>query len=82
MAMRMENVLERVTVKKYPVIAGLKDFLRKQGALNALMSGSGPVVFGVFKEKERAKEACEALRKSGMKQVFLTGFVREACVEV
>ena len=41
---RMENVLETVTVREYPVIHMLKDIMRREGALNALMSGSGPTV--------------------------------------
>lgn len=73
---RMENVLETVTAKRYPVIEEIKGFLKEQGAMNALMSGSGPTVFGVFKEEEAARRAYEALCEKGVtKQVFLTGFV-------
>lgn len=72
---RMENVLETVTVKHYPIIEEMKMFLREQGAMNALMSGSGPTVFGVFEQEETAKRAYEAMVRRGFTdQVFLTGF--------
>ena len=54
---RMENVLEQVTKKHYPAIGEIKDIMRKEGALNALMSGSGSTVFGIFKSKETAEKA-------------------------
>jgi 4-diphosphocytidyl-2-C-methyl-D-erythritol kinase len=45
------------------------------GAENALMSGSGPTVFGLFSSKEKAEVAYRKLKKSRLvKQVFLTGF--------
>lgn len=72
---RMENVLETVTEKEYPVITDIKDLLKEKGAENALMSGSGPTVFGIFTEEERAREAREALQQSGLvKQSFVTTF--------
>lgn len=72
---RMENVLETVTVKHYPVIEEMKAFLKEHGAMNALMSGSGPTVFGVFERKETAQAAYEAMRQRGFTdQVYLTGF--------
>lgn len=71
---RMENVLETVTVKRYPIIEEMKAFLREQGAMNALMSGSGPTVFGVFAEEKTARTAYEAMVRRGFTdQVFLTG---------
>lgn len=72
---RMENVLEIVTEKEYPVITDIKDLLKEKGAENALMSGSGPTVFGIFTEEKRAREAREALQQSGLvKQSFVTTF--------
>ena len=56
----MENVLEQVTKKHYPAIGEIKDIMRKEGALNALMSGSGSTVFGIFKSKETAEKAAAA----------------------
>lgn len=45
---RMENVLETVTVSAYPVIQTIKDRMKELGAINSLMSGSGPTVFGIL----------------------------------
>jgi 4-diphosphocytidyl-2-C-methyl-D-erythritol kinase len=55
------NDLESVTIAKYPVIGFLKQQLRKHGALGALMSGSGPTVFGLFSDPHKAGEARRAL---------------------
>lgn len=72
---RMGNVLEHVTVKKYPVISDLKNRMRDLGALNSLMSGSGPTVFGIFVNERLAREAFEQMKKEYSKcQIFLTGF--------
>lgn len=74
---RMGNVLETVTERAYPVIAGIKSLMRRQGAINALMSGSGPTVFGVYTEEERAQEAYKAVLENNLaKQVFVTEFVK------
>lgn len=62
----MENVLERVTINRYPVIREIKELLLKEGAVGALMSGSGPTVFGMFETKELAEQALETLDKSGL----------------
>lgn len=73
-AAHMGNLLETVTVERYPEIARLKDMMRQEGALNALMSGSGPTVFGLFEEPETARAAASVLRRSGLaRQVFVTG---------
>ncbi|MBQ3104715.1 MAG: 4-(cytidine 5'-diphospho)-2-C-methyl-D-erythritol kinase [Lachnospiraceae bacterium] len=63
---RMGNVLERVTQTRYPVIVQLKHLLMENGAANALMSGSGPTVFGIFTEAETAASALSAIRNSGL----------------
>lgn len=69
---RFGNVLESVTVPEYPVIADIKNVMLKAGAMNALMSGSGPTVFGIFKEKAVANQAAEAIRKKELaNQVFV-----------
>ncbi|MBR1866517.1 MAG: 4-(cytidine 5'-diphospho)-2-C-methyl-D-erythritol kinase [Lachnospiraceae bacterium] len=60
---RMENVLERVTIPQYPVIQKIKDCMREHGAMNALMSGSGPTVFGIFSGEQDAVCAKAAIRK-------------------
>ena len=62
----MENVLETVTVKLYPEIEKLKDIMKEKGALNAIMSGSGPTVFGLFTTKEAADAAKEYIAGEGL----------------
>ena len=72
---RMSNVLETVTVKKYPEIERIKQFMKENGALNSIMSGSGPTVFGLYDNREKAAEAYENLKKLDLtKQLFLTEF--------
>lgn len=74
---RMGNVLETVTVREYSVIDRLKRVMRELGAENALMSGSGPTVFGIYTEKEKAEKAAAAIRKEELASaIFVTGFVR------
>lgn len=73
---RMENVLETVTEKTYPVISEIKEKMREEGALNALMSGSGPTVFGIFEEEDKAQKAAERIREQKLgNQIFVTTFV-------
>ena len=54
---------EAVIMKKYPIIKKIKYDLIKNNALNALMSGSGSAVFGLFESKNKAKKAYPKLRK-------------------
>lgn len=69
----MGNVLETVTIPNYPVIAEIKEHMMEHGAAGAMMSGSGPTVFGLFDDKEKAVAAYEAMQASGLaKQVYLT----------
>ena len=73
---RLGNVLETVTVPAYPIIQEIKDVMLAAGAENALMSGSGPTVFGIFTDKNQAEAAAETIRQAALaKQVFVTGFV-------
>lgn len=70
---RMGNVLEQVTISDYPVIEEIKDTMKACGAQNAMMSGSGPTVFGIFLKKKDAQEAMVAIkRKKIAKQIHLT----------
>lgn len=72
---RMGNVLETVTVKECPVIGKLKRKMCELGAENALMSGSGPTVFGIYKEKEAAQKAAAAIKEEEPAgAVFVTAF--------
>lgn len=69
----MGNVLETVTIPAYPVIAEIKEHMLRYGAVNSMMSGSGPTVFGLFDNEDAAADACERMKESGMaKQVYLT----------
>jgi 4-diphosphocytidyl-2-C-methyl-D-erythritol kinase len=75
LAASMGNVLEQVTIPHYPEIAVLKETMLKYGALNAMMSGSGPTVFGLFLPDKlaQAKAALKALRSQGIaRQTYLT----------
>ena len=63
---RMENVLETVTIPEHPEIQQIKELMIKEGALNALMSGSGPTVFGIFDDREKGRRARDLLRKSSL----------------
>lgn len=75
MAALMGNVLESVTVKEYPEIEEIKGIMKDYGALNSMMSGSGPTVFGLFDDESKANECKEFLKDSGKyKSVFLTEF--------
>ena len=78
-ASRMGNVLESVTVPLYPVIDSIKKDMIEHGAMNAMMSGSGPTVFGLFDKEATAVEAYEAMKASGLaKQVYLTSIYNNA----
>ena len=69
----MGNVLEQVTVEEYPVIDKIKKLMNEGGAKGAIMSGSGPTVFGIFTEKSLAKKAALKIREAGLaKQVYVT----------
>ncbi len=70
---RLGNVLETVTGRHYPVIGEIEELLKRRGADGALMSGSGPTVFGLFQDEEKARAALKVLEKSGLaKQLYLT----------
>jgi 4-diphosphocytidyl-2-C-methyl-D-erythritol kinase len=55
------NDLEAVTIPAFPVIAEIKNSMLRQGALGAMMSGSGPTVFGLYQDKETAEQARTAI---------------------
>ena len=72
---RLANVLETVTVPAYPIIDEIKQTMLDAGAEGALMSGSGPTVFGIFTELEKAKQAAKRIKDAELaKQVFVTAF--------
>ena len=72
------NVLETVTTDKYPIIRQIKQVMIDMGALNSLMSGSGPTVFGIFKKDDelKAHEALEKIKEMDLSnEVFVTKFI-------
>ena len=60
---RLSNVMETVTAAKRRQIGEIKSFLAENGADGTLMSGSGPTVFGLFADENRAKTAAKMLRR-------------------
>ena len=73
MASKMENVFEPGIIRQYPVIGNIKELMEEKGALKAVMSGSGPTVFGIFDNRDKMAAAARSLRKSGLaKTVFAT----------
>ena len=69
----MGNVLEDVTIPMHPEIETIKQAMMEAGALNAMMSGSGPTVFGLFENKLAARKAQEMIREKALaKQVYVT----------
>lgn len=68
----MGNVLEKVTIEDYPEIEQIKNAMKESGAINAMMSGSGPTVFGIFAERRLAKAAQRKLREQNLaKQIYV-----------
>ncbi len=65
-AEHMGNILENVTIPEYPVIRDIKMLMMENGALGALMSGSGPTVFGLYQSEKEIRGAYDALKQSGL----------------
>lgn len=73
MTEKMGNVFEPGIIGKYPVIGAIKELMEAHGALKAMMSGSGPTVFGIFDDRKKMEAAAAALRESRLaKTVFAT----------
>ena len=70
MVARMGNVLETVTIPAYPQIGQISSLMKENGALGAMMSGSGPTVFGIYDDERKAMAAKEVLKKSNLAQVI------------
>ncbi len=64
----LRNDLEKVTLVHHPTLQHLKNLLSQNGALGAIISGSGPTVAGIFTEEEEAAKADKALRYIGGKE--------------
>lgn len=65
------NVMEAVTIKLHPIVGGIKEKMMMNGALGAVMSGSGPTVFGIFDDFEKAKRSADSFSYQ-FKDVYLT----------
>ncbi len=72
------NDLETVVVSRHPEIIAIKEALLSHGAKGALMSGSGPTVFGLFSDHDKARTAHHVLSKNGEWQLFLTDMIIDA----
>ena len=73
MISRMGNVFEPGIIRRYPIIREIKALMENNGARKAMMSGSGPTVFGIFDSKENMEQAAAVLRDSKLaKTVFAT----------
>lgn len=64
LAQNLGNVLETVTIPEYPVLKELKDFFLRNGAIGALMSGSGPTTYGLFQDEILATMALRTAQKN------------------
>lgn len=68
----MGNVLEEVTMEMHPVIGKIKNCMLEHGALGAMMSGSGPTVFGIYDDKNKIRTAMSRMKKQGLaKQIYI-----------
>lgn len=73
LAERMDNVLEHVTVTKYPVIVEIQQMMELHGAIKAMMSGSGPTVFGLYETREAMEQAYDSMKDDDrIKEIFMT----------
>lgn len=73
---KLSNVLETVTESAYPIISEIKSTMVKEGALNAIMSGSGPTVFGLFDDLEKANHCKEVIWKNNLtRNTYVVGLI-------
>jgi 4-diphosphocytidyl-2-C-methyl-D-erythritol kinase len=67
----MKNLLENVTLRKYPVLKRIKEDMIKMGAMGSMMSGSGPTIFAFFEDMLTAQR-CYDKFKTQYKEVYIT----------
>ncbi len=67
----MKNLLENVTLRKYPVLKRIKEDMVKMGAIGSMMSGSGPTIFAFFEDMLKAQR-CYDKFKTQYKEVYIT----------
>ena len=63
----MFNIFEEAIAVEHSSVNAIKNLMKKHGAAKAMMSGSGPSVFGIFTDEEKANTACNELVKKGAK---------------
>lgn len=74
----MGNVLSDVTEQQYPIIRQIREKMMQCNAVAALMSGSGPTVFGIFNCDEALQEAKKKIEESGFaKEIYVTEFQKQ-----
>jgi 4-diphosphocytidyl-2-C-methyl-D-erythritol kinase len=71
------NDLETVTASEYPVIKTVKEALLSHGALGALMTGSGPTIFGLFSDSNAASKASQALFRTYKWKMHLADMITQ-----
>ena len=81
-ALHLCNDLETVTASTYPEIHSIKEQLINYGALGALMSGSGPSVFGIFSEVETARHARDALSRDTDWWLYLADLIVDSGIRI
>ena len=69
-AHRLSNVFTPVVAKEHPEIGEIRDVMLSSGALGAEMTGSGPTVFGMFRDQEQAAQ-CHTRLKAQYRDTFL-----------
>lgn len=75
---RMQNILENVTESEYPQIRKIKSAMKEQGALGAMMSGSGPSVFGIFDSYKIMEAAYQHVKAIvDVKEIYMAEVVRK-----
>ncbi len=70
----LSNVMAPVTERMHPIVRGIKNKMIKNGALGAVMSGSGPTVFGIFPDYKTAKASHDSFAYQ-FKEVFLVNTI-------
>ena len=76
MVSKMENVFEPGIVAKYPVIQEIEDLMEANGALKAVMSGSGPTVFGIFDDAKNGGRCCCAAQEQAGEDCICNGGIQ------
>lgn len=77
MCAAMDNVFEPVATRRVPEIRDLIHAMQDYGALRAMMSGSGPTVFGIFPDENEAVKAYHVLKQKGRgRAVFVVRFIK------